>query len=477
MNQPDMHYDAAIIGAGPAGLTAAYELTKKNKKCIVLEKGKQVGGISRTEDYKGYKIDIGGHRFFTKIDRVQEMWEEVLGEDFLLRPRMSRIYYKGKFFYYPIQLFDVIKKLGVLENIRIGFSFIASKLFPYQREDNLKQWVSNRFGKRLFFIFFKTYTEKVWGIPCDEIKAEWAAQRIKSLTLWRALKNALFPQKKGEITTLVDNFYYPKQGPGMLWERVAQLLAEKGNEARLESGVSKIILGKSRVNRIIINTGRETYEVTAKHFISSMPISQLILSMEPAPPENVVQAAKKLTYRDFLTVGLIVKQDNLFPDNWIYIHSPEVKVGRIQNYRNWSPFMVPYNKQDTSCIGLEYFCLEKDELWEKSNEDLIKMATKELDYLKLVDEKNILDGVVIRQPKAYPVYTGEYKAYLEIIKNYIDSIENLQTIGRNGLHKYNNQDHSMLTAMLAVENIENRETDIWEVNTERSYHEEVRIPN
>lgn len=443
----------------------------------MFEKGARVGGISRTEDYKGYKIDIGGHRFFTKIEKVQQMWEEVLEEDLLFRPRLSRIYYKDKFFNYPIQLFNVLKNLGLVESARVLVSFLQSKLFPYKVEDNFEQWVSNRFGKRLYEMFFKTYTEKVWGIPCHEIKAEWAAQRIKGLNLWEVIKNTIPTPKKKVIVTLVNAFYYPKKGPGMLWERVSEKIALEGNPTKLNSEVIKVNLEDGIVKSLLVQDENGINEVHADHFISSMPLTELIAVMDPAPPQLVVDVAQKLTYRDFLTVALIVKEDNLFPDNWIYSHSPKVKVGRIQNYRNWSQYMVPEDKQDTSCIGLEYFCDVGDELWNMKDEALKELAKKELAELKLVKEESILDGKVIRQPKAYPVYTGAYKKYLEIIKDYLDTIPNLQTVGRNGLHMYNNQDHSMLTAMLAVDNIKNEKdpNNIWSVNTERSYHEEVRI--
>lgn len=475
-NNNTLKTDVVIIGAGPTGLTAAYQLDKLGKKTVVLEKDRLVGGIARTENYKGYGVDIGGHRFYTKVPEVEAMWHEVLGEDFLHRQRLSRIYYNQKFFYYPIRFLDALSKLGLVETVRVGFSYLWSRIRPYPQENNLEEWVSNRFGRRLFQIFFKTYTEKVWGIPCTEIKAEWAAQRIKGLSLTVALKDALFNSEKEKVKTLIDSFDYPRRGPGMLWERVKELIERREHRVLTESDVVELRLQGNRVACVIANNCRETFTIAGDHFISSMPLSELVLKMTPPPPPEVVEAARRLTYRDFLTVALIIRRDNLFPDNWIYVHSPEVIVGRIQNFKNWSPEMIPTSGPGTSCIGLEYFCNEGDPLWQMSEADLVALGRRELAQLGLVKEEDVVDGVVFRQPKAYPVYTGEYEAYLEQIKRFLGSLENLQTAGRNGLHKYNNQDHSMLTAMLAVQNIMGQSHDLWSVNTERSYHEEIRIP-
>jgi protoporphyrinogen oxidase len=365
--------------------------------------------------------------------------------------------------------------LGLLESVRIGLSYLWTRLRPYPKEENFEEWVSNRFGRRLYQIFFKTYTEKVWGIPCTEIKAEWAAQRIKGLSLTTAVKNALFKSDKQSVKTLIDAFDYPRRGPGMLWRRVQELIEAQHHRVLLECEVVELGMNGKRVNQVVSTSPNGRIIATGDHFISSMPLSELILKMKPAPAQEIVEAARRLTYRDFLTVALIVDRNDLFPDNWIYVHSPEVKVGRIQNFKNWSPDMAP--NPGTSCIGLEYFCNEGDALWQMSDEELVALGRRELARLGLVEEKEVTDGVVFRQPKAYPVYTGEYKAYLELVKDYLSTIENLQTMGRNGLHMYNNQDHSMLTAMLAVKNILGEQHDIWSVNTERSYHEEIRIPD
>jgi protoporphyrinogen oxidase len=450
-------------------------LEKVGKKTIVFDKGHLVGGIARTENYKGYGIDIGGHRFYTKVPEVEAMWHEVLGGDFLRRHRLSRIYYKNKFFRYPIQFFDALLKLGLIESIRVGLSYVWARIHPYPQEDNFEEWVSNRFGRRLYQVFFKTYTEKVWGIPCTQIKAEWAAQRIKGLSLSSAIRDALLKPKNQPVKTLIDSFHYPRRGPGMLWRRVQELIETQGHEVMLASEVIEVQVDGRQVKQIVAVGPKGLIMASGDYFISSMPLSELILKMKPTPPLEVIQAARKLSYRDFLTVALIIRRDGLFPDNWIYIHSSEVKVGRIQNFKNWSPEMIPASQAETSCIGLEYFCAEGDELWRMNDPDLVALGRQEMARMGLVQEEDVIDGVVFRQTRAYPVYMGEYQAYLDIIKAYLDSIENLQTAGRNGLHMYNNQDHSMLTAMLAVRNIMGEQHDLWSVNTERSYHEEVYI--
>ncbi len=405
------------------------------------------------------------------------MWREILGDDFLRRDRLSRIYYDNKFFYYPIRFFDALLKLGLVESFRLGLSYIWARLQPYPQEENFEEWVSNRFGHRLYQIFFKTYTEKVWGVPCTEIKAEWAAQRIKGLSLSTAIKNALFKSSGQAVQTLIDSFFYPRRGPGMLWGRVQELIEANGHRVILESDVIELELHNRQIKHIVASSPGGPIIASGEHFISSMPLSELILKMKPAPPPEVIEAARRLTYRDFLTVALVIGRDDIFPDNWIYIHSPEVQVGRIQNFKNWSPEMIPASRPQTTCIGLEYFCAQGDELWQMADPDLIALGRQELAHIGLLQAEQVLDGVVFRQAKAYPVYIGQYKSYLKTIKTYLASIKNLQTAGRNGLHMYNNQDHSMLTAMLAVKNIMGEQHDIWSVNITPSYHEEVRIPN
>jgi protoporphyrinogen oxidase len=470
---------AIIIGAGPAGLTAAYELCRAGVQCAVFEKDNTVGGLARTVNYNGYHFDIGGHRFFTKVKAVEDMWHEVLGEDFLERSRLSRIYYNKKFFYYPLRASNALFGLGLWNSFLILLSYVKSQLFPEKPEETLEQWVSNRFGKRLYNIFFKTYTEKVWGIPCKEIRAEWAAQRIKGLSLLTALTNALLNKQNSNngdvIKTLIDAFHYPKFGPGMMWQKVTDIVQEQGSSVQLRAEVEKIHWTKNKIEALEVKINEQKELVTGSHFISSMPIRELIQKFEPAAPEEVLRAAMDLNYRDFLTVVLIIDKADVFPDNWIYIHDPDVKVGRIQNFKNWSPYMVP----DTSktCLGLEYFCFEGDGLWTMSDQELVELGKKELHISGLVCGSEVLDGTVVRMAKAYPVYDSTYRESLEIIRQFITRIDNLQLTGRNGLHKYNNQDHSMLTAMLAVKNILGANYDLWQVNADQEYHEEVKGGN
>lgn len=463
------HHPAVIIGAGPAGLTAAYELHKNGVQSVTLEKADKVGGIARTEVYKGYRFDIGGHRFFTKVKEVEQLWYEVLGNDFIKVPRLSRIYYKGKFFSYPLEPYNALSNLGVINSLLIMWSYFKAKIRPLPEEENFEQWVSNRFGKRLYETFFKTYTEKVWGIPCTQIQADWAAQRIKGLSLRKAVINALFGSN--DTKTLIKEFDYPILGPGMMWERFEEVLNSKDCPVYPNTDVVKIERDGQYIKSVTVRRNGETHQISGDHFISSMPVTALVHRLDPAPPDHVIQAARSLKYRDFLIVSIVIDEADLFPDNWIYIHSPEFKVGRIQNFKNWSAAMVP--DQSKTCLGMEYFCSEGDALWELSDTELIDLASREIVELGLVDRvEKIEDGVVIRQHKAYPVYDGEYRQHLEVIKEYLQSFKNLQTVGRNGMHRYNNQDHSMLTGVLAAKNVLGEEHDLWEVNTERSYYEE-----
>lgn len=462
------YHPVVIIGAGPAGLTAAYELVKAGIKPIVLEKADKVGGIARTETYKGYHFDIGGHRFFTKVSAVQQLWQEVLGEEFLRVPRLSRIYYRGRFFNYPLSLWNTLSNLGVVESLLILLSYFQAKLWPHPQEENFEQWVINRFGQRLYGTFFQTYTEKVWGIPCNQIQAEWAAQRIKGLSLKTAVLNALFGSNNTK--TLIKEFNYPVLGPGMMWQRFASAVESQGGQVHLNTRVLSLEREGRHVKRVIIQRDGKLIPISGDHFISSMPIAALINRLDPPPPDDVLQAAQKLNYRDFLIVALIVDRAELFPDNWIYIHSPEVKVGRIQNFKNWSAAMVP--DPSKTCLGMEYFCTSGDGMWTMSDTELLDLASSELVSLGLADAGEVEDGVVLRQPKAYPVYDHEYRKHLQVIQNFLATFDNLQTTGRNGMHRYNNQDHSMLTGMLAVRNLLGEKHNLWDVNTERSYYEE-----
>jgi protoporphyrinogen oxidase len=465
-----------IAGAGPAGLTAAYQLCKEKIPSVVLEKDNVVGGISRTVNYKGYLFDIGGHRFFTKVKAVDDMWREVLGEKrFLRRSRLSRIYYNKKFFYYPLKASNALLGLGILNSFRMLGSYIKAQIFPIRSERSFEDWISNRFGKRLYNTFFKTYTEKVWGIPCNEISADWAAQRIKGLSLISTIKNALLTtqikDKSDIIKTLIDAFDYPEKGPGQMWEMVADSIQQNGSCLKMNSDVEKIHHAGGKITAFDVKSDGKVETVEGTHFISSMPMQELIRKFEPAVPDYVLAAADQLGYRDFLTVSLIIKKADLFQDNWIYIHDPEVKVGRIQNFKNWSPAMVP--DPSKTCLGLEYFCFEGDGLWTMSDEDLIALGTKELAALGLVDPNDVEDGAVVRMPKAYPVYDGVYVEAVNTIRDYLMGMPNLYLVGRNGMHKYNNQDHSMLTAMLSVKNILGARYDVWGVNVDNEYHEEI----
>jgi protoporphyrinogen oxidase len=474
-----MRMDCVIIGAGPAGLTAAWQLAKAGKRAVLFEQDGIVGGISRTDEYKGYRFDIGGHRFFTKVQLVQKLWVEILDEDFMVRPRLSRIYYDGKFFDYPLKPMNALLGLGPVEAVRIGLSYLWAQAFPHREERNFKQWVSNRFGSRLFEIFFETYTEKVWGMPCTEINADWAAQRIKNLDLVSAVKNALLGARtnaEGEvITTLIEQFHYPRLGPGQMWETAARRLAAQGVETHLKHRVESILHDGSRVRSLLVrDASGGVREVTGEHFISSMPVQTLLRVMDPPPPSEVLAAADQLRYRDYLTVVLIVNQPELFPDNWIYIHSPDVKLGRIQNYKNWSPHMVA--DPSKTALGLEYFVQEGDAYWSASDAELIALGKRETELLGLAKAADVEDGCVIRMPKAYPVYDGDYQAALQVIRKWLEGLPNLHLIGRNGQHRYNNQDHSMVTACYAAENIAAGRAvhDIWDVNVDAEYHEEVR---
>lgn len=465
--------ELVIIGGGPAGLTAAYCAlydTPRIQPCV-LEASKDVGGIARTEMYKGYRFDIGGHRFFTKVKEVELLWKEVLNGDFLRRPRMSRIYYQGKYYSYPLKPFEALRNMGPYESTRIMVSYMKWKLLPHPDEETFEQWVTNRFGGRLFWHFFKSYTEKVWGIPTNEIRADWAAQRIKNLSLRKALINAV--TGANDTTSLIEEFDYPRLGPGMMWERFQDKVIERGGEVRLNAPVTKVFHDADRIVGVEVTPtdGSAAYRMAGEHFISSMPITHLVRCMDPPAPQSIQAAADQLRYRDFLIVILILDDPDPFPDNWIYIHSPEVKVGRIQNFRSWSPEMVP--DENRSSIGMEYFCNTHEDIWNTPDDELIEMAANELEKLGLSSRGKVIDGTVIRQPLSYPVYDGTYREALDQLRGWLSQFANLQMVGRNGMHRYNNQDHSMLTAMLAVKNIRGEEHDLWHVNVDRSYHEDI----
>ena len=479
--------DVLIIGAGPAGLTASYLLTKAGRSATVLEQDPLlVGGISRTVNYKGYLFDIGGHRFFSKSREVVDLWNELLPDDFIERPRLSRIYYGGKYYSYPLKAFEALANLGIFTSALCVLSYCWAKLTPVAAPKSFHQWVRNQFGEKLFSIFFRTYTEKVWGMSCDDISADWAAQRIKGLSLGSAITNALLRSFRGKrkvsvvpgeavIKTLIESFRYPRRGPGMLWEAAAHKTRAQGGIIEMGCTVTGATWNETEQLWAVSSRDSQGTEHTyhARHVISSAPLRELAASLSP-PLVSAAHGAA-LAYRDFVTVALIARRSDDFPDNWIYIHDPAVKVGRVQNFRSWSPEMVP--DPEMTCLGLEYFCFEGDGLWAQPDEALIELAKREIDHIGLIKASDVVDGVVVRQPKAYPVYDDAYRAHVNALRLEIEArFPTLHLVGRNGMHKYNNQDHAMMTAMLTVENIlaGARRFDVWNVNEDAEYHEAGR---
>jgi protoporphyrinogen oxidase len=519
--------NAIIIGAGPAGLTAAYELLARTEiRPVVIEMSEHMGGISRTVNYKGNRIDIGGHRFFSRSDRVMEWWFHFLPlekvgdagieiayrgshrwvsgldtaapdparEDrvMLLRSRLSRIFFKRKFFRYPISInLQTVRNLGAVRTVWIGLSYLRAAMFPIRPEKSLEDFFINRFGRQLYFTFFKSYTEKVWGAPCTRLSADWGAQRVKGLSIWKALAHvarSALPARRSDIfqkqteTSLIEKFFYPKLGPGQMWEEVARQILEQQGE----------ILTGWRVDRIEHESLQRVTAVDATHrqtgekrrfqgdiFFSTMPVKELIAALDPPAPANIREVADGLIYRDFITVGLLCSRliiqapaGGRIKDNWIYIHEPDVLVGRLQVFNNWSPYLVA--DPDKTWIGLEYFCDESDSLWKKSDAEMAQLAKDELAKLHFVDHGDVLDATVVRMPKAYPAYFGSYDRFGELTA-FTDRFENLYLVGRNGMHRYNNQDHSMLAAMTAVDNIiagQRSRANLWSLNTEMDYQEQ-----
>jgi protoporphyrinogen oxidase len=463
-----------IVGAGPAGLTAAWELTRNGRAAIVIEQDPiHVGGIARTVSYKGFRFDIGGHRFFSKNAEIEKLWNEILGDRMIERDRLSRMYYRGRFFKYPLETLNVLENLGVAESIACMVSYAAAKVTPKHDIRSFEEWVVNAFGRRLYKIFFRSYTEKVWGIPCSEISADWAAQRIKDLSVGALVKRALtFRKKTGGpvIKTLIDRFRYPAHGPGEMWETLTKRIEEHGAEVRMGESVVSIKRGAAGVISVGTTGANGPRSLAGGTFISTMPIRELVCALDPAAPAEVVAAANSLKYRDFITVALIIDQAEMFPDNWIYIHEPGVKVGRIQNFKNWSPEMVP--DQRYTVLGLEYFCFDSDSMWSTPDADLVAMGARELAQLGLGDAAKVVDGTVVRQRAAYPVYDGHYRDAVEVVRGFLErELPNLQLAGRNGMHKYNNQDHAMMTGLMAAWNIMGGTYDLWRVNGDALYLE------
>lgn len=473
--------DVAIIGAGPAGLTAAYLLTKAGYSVTVIEKDPvYVGGISRTVEHAGFRFDIGGHRFFSKSQEVVDLWNEILPDDFMERPRMSRIYYGGKFYSYPLRAFEALMNLGLWTSARCMASYARAKLFPRKAVRSFEDWVVNQFGHKLYSIFFKTYTEKVWGMPCDTMSADWAAQRIKGLSLGKAVLDGLrrslglnrTPNDGMATKTLLETFRYPRKGPGMMWEAARDRVVAGGNHVLMDHALKAFayndVTGRWTVQAT--RGGEAIVTISAAHVISSAPMRELAARIQPMPA--AIPAAMDLHYRDFLTVALMIRSDDLFPDNWIYIHEEGVKVGRVQNFRSWSPEMVPDDA--IACVGLEYFCFEGDGLWRMADAELIALATRELAQLGLADPATVVGGAVVRQEKAYPVYDEGYRDNVDALRRELEArYPTLHLVGRNGMHRYNNQDHAMMTAMLTVKNIVagTRAYDVWNVNEDAEYHE------
>lgn len=464
-----------VLGAGPAGLTAAWELQRHGRTCTVLEREAAVGGLSRTVEHGGFLFDIGGHRFYTRSRLVETIWKDLLGDDLLTRNRISRIYYRGRFFQYPLDPRDVITGLGLTEILRCAASYVWSHVRPCRPEDNFEAWVRNRFGQRLYQIFFRTYTEKVWGMPCANISAEWAAQRIRGLSLRSLVSEALrrntngntaHPNGNSPVRSLIHSFYYPRRGPGMLWNRMAEQLGENGCRVLTQMPVERIHWEPGRI--LSVRAGGQEFK--AESVISTLALRDFVHLLDPAPPEWLRAAAANLKYRDFLIVTLMIRGANLFPDNWIYVHAPDVAVGRIQNFNNWSPEMSP--DPQITCLGMEYFCSEGDALWNASDSELFVRARRELEHLGLARGREIVDGAVLRIRKAYPVYDAGYRKSQQAFRRFLDGIPNLQVAGRNGLHRYNNQDHAMLSGIMAARNLLGARYNVWGVNEDGHYLEE-----
>ncbi|MCL6091818.1 MAG: NAD(P)/FAD-dependent oxidoreductase [Actinobacteria bacterium] len=471
---PSWADEVVVVGAGPAGLTAAYQLARHGRTCTVLEASEQVGGLARTIERDGWLVDPGGHRFFTKVEAVEEIWHEILGsQDFMVRPRMSRIFYGGKYYDYPLGLANVVRNLGAAESLRCAGSYVWARLFPPQGQDCFEGWVTARFGRRLYEHFFKSYTEKVWGVPASELSADWAAQRIRGLDFASALKRAIWPKgSPATIRTFADRFEYPRLGPGMMWEACRAKVEAAGCQVLTATEVVGVLRQGRRAVEVVAQAGPLMRHYRASALISSMPLPCLVKALVPPPPEGVLAAADALAYRDHLTVVLVVPEEGSFPDNWVYVHDPAVRVGRVQNFGRWSPWML---KGGRTTLGLEYFVSQKDTMWSLPDEELVAEAKREVGLIGLVDPGVVEAGFVVRTPGAYPYYDAGYKANVSIVRGWLeDNVPNVQPVGRSGMHRYNNQDHSMYTAMLAVDNLLGAAHDVWSASVEEGYQEEMK---
>lgn len=460
-----------ILGAGPAGLAAGLELVKNGYFVQIVERDNFIGGIAKTIEYKGYRFDVGGHRFFTKNDEVNALWHETLKKDFKKTPRLSRIFYNKKFFPYPIKLAETLQKAGIFASAACLFSFIRFKIAPVKPEKSFADWVTNRFGKKLFTMFFKSYTEKVWGIPTDKLSAEWAAQRIKGLSLWETITNALFSSKK-KAKSLIEEFDYPRLGPGYMYEEMAKNIISKGGQVLLNRNIVEIKKNGSKIASIkVVDEKGNEENLAADYFISTIPLPDTVNFIRPALPE-AAQIKKELKFRDFISVNLILDKEDVFPDTWIYIHDPAVVMGRIQNFKNWSKDMTKNPKH--SPIGCEYFCNQNDKLWNKKDEDLIELAKKELETIGLAKASDVIDGLVYRMRDAYPVYMGKYQQATSKAREILARFSNLQVAGRGGMFRYNNMDHSILAGLYAARNLLGEKIDIWKINEDADYHEQKK---
>jgi len=472
---PENGVGTAILGAGPAGLTAAYTLAARGLPGAVFEADGTVGGIAKTIEFNGYRFDLGGHRFFTKLQPVQRLWEEMLGKEFLTRPRLSRIYYNGKYFAYPIAARDVVGRLGLVEATRCALSYMWAARRRKVDADTFEEWVTARFGRRLYDAFFRSYTQKLWGIPGSEIRSLWAAQRIKNFSLGKAIMSILGLRRE-HVTSLIEEFRYPRLGPGQMWEAFAAQAEQRGVAVHLNKRCVSLQHTDGRIHGLVLRQNGDVFEVGVDSVISSIPLSELVLNLDPPAPPEVQAAAHNLRYRDLVLVALMTTEAEPFPDNWIYLHDPGTRAGRVQNYGAWSTGMV---QPGTTCLGVEYFCFAGDEIWDMSDEEAVELAKGELAAIGLIDPSKVIDGVKVLVPKAYPMYDAHFEGAVETVRTYLEQFENLQTCGRNGLHRYNNQDHSMWTAILATLNIvDGAKHDVWSVNTEAEYHEEsVSVEN
>lgn len=478
MENKQSEYECCILGAGPAGLAAANELIKNNiKNIVIIEKNNLVGGLSRTEVKDNYRFDVGPHRFYTKNNTINNLWHEMLGKDFIPVDRLTRIYYNNKFFNYPIKALDTFIKLGPLESLQALYSFSLTKLQRYQNDaETFDQWIIQKFGSKLYETFFKTYTEKVWGIPCNKIGAEWAAQRIKGLDIVQVLKSALHINKSNNIKTLVEQFDYPILGAGQMYNAFADKISDHGAEIRLNTIVEKIVSTENKIISVNVKDESGKLEtIFSKSFFSSIPLTHFFHKLIEKPSAQVSSAVESLYYREHITVDLLIDGDNIFPDQWIYIHAPHVKMARIANYNNFSKAMVNFEKK--TALSVEYFVFQNEELWQMRDEEIIQLASDELEQLKLIDKKKILKSWVIRETESYPTYYLGYKEPYEILKKEIMKYVNLFPIGRGGMYKYNNQDHSIMSGILAAQNylkLDGNPQDIWSINIDAEYLEAAK---